>query len=64
MVNRENMVQGDLYRVVENTGGHEFPIGEIVRFVYDDGDDDLNLVCQDIDGNDTWYLSENELEEV
>lgn len=64
MVDRDNLEEGKEYRVIANTGGHEFEIGEIVRFMYDDGDDDIQLACQYLDGHDYWYMNPEELEEI
>jgi hypothetical protein len=62
MVRREDMVEQGHYRVIANNSGHEFRIGEIVRFSFDDGDESLSLVCYDLDGTEFWYMNPEELE--
>lgn len=61
-MDRSKLVKGNLYKVVANTGGHEFFIGEQVRFSHMDDDDEI--VCYHKDGSDYWYMYDDELEEV
>lgn len=62
MVNVEDLVEGNKYRVIANVSFHEFGIGEVVRFGGFDIDNDI--ICEKLDKSDYWYMEPEELEEV
>lgn len=64
MVTQEDLKPDAEFKVIANKGGHEFRIGEVVRFSHDDGDESLSLVCYHLDGSDYWYMYPEELEVI
>jgi len=54
---------GDILEIVANIGdhSHEFKIGEQVKIAaFDQGDDELPIRCDALDGSDFWYIKHAE----
>ena len=52
---------GQKVRIVSNTNGHDFEIGEIVLVKYLDDDGNVSE-CECLDGSDFWFLDERDIE--
>lgn len=57
-----NLVEGKEYRVTQNLSHHDFPIGEVVRFV--ERWNDAGGLFEYLDGSDEWAMDATEVEEV
>lgn len=54
---------GKEYRVIGNSNGHEFEIGEVVR-ITGRSDDEGEYTAEYLNGRDYWYVVAKDLEEI
>jgi hypothetical protein len=62
-ISAEDWQVGDILEIVANIGdhNHEFKIGEQVKIAaFDQGDDELPIRCDALDGSDFWYIKHAE----
>lgn len=57
------MKVGQEVRVVANTTGHEFEIGEIVKIASLLPNGEIEM-AEKLDGSDYWYLDEEDIEPI
>lgn len=63
MANDHKYAVGDKVRILREIHGHSFPVGEIVKIVDIDEDDDPSpYKATYLDGHDYWYLGDDEIE--
>ena len=64
----EDLVQGNIYKVVGNRSAHTFDIGQHVIFRGPDAYDAIvgkqTIICDELDKSDYWYMFPDELEEI
>ena len=58
MSNPENWKEGDLLTIIDNDAGHEFDIGEVVRYLHTEVD---MFVCEHLDQRNFWYCERYDL---